>query len=418
MEYSKQNVSNYYLYDTQVENLFISEYMASAPGDFVKAYLLASMYAQFSMPADDPIIANAAGIAPERMEECWAYWEKRGVVRRIWDDPEHRSGCRVEFVNLKEEVFGGRTPAKDARSRSAGAKLDDKALARLYRDVEAATDRQLAASEHEGIAALLAEYAMSPEFILCGYRFCASHRRSSKTPYVSTVLKDWKSKGLSSPSQVEEYLDGLDKHYDLYRRIFKELGFSRSATEEEKRIMNKWFDDFGFDLDKIREACSKTAGISNPNINYVDAVLTAWHKESGRALEDSEGLLTSRIEQLYEKDRQQNAAKTEAVRREIFTRIPRIKTIMEELRSCSFNVSRYMLMGENGKASAAGERKKIEALRAERAKLLNEAGYAANALDTVYTCSKCKDTGLLEDGTRCSCYKEKMDLLTKREGNE
>ena len=410
MDYSRQNISNYYLYDTQVENLFIAEYMASAPGEFVKAYLLASMYAQLNMPADDRIIAKAAGVAPEKMEECWAYWEGRGVVRRVYEDPENSSSCRVEFVNLREEVFGSREPAA---KKSAAARLDDKALARLYRDVEAAAGRMLEATEPEEIASWLSEYAMTPEFILCGYKFCAARRRSTRCRYVGTVLKDWKSKGFASPSQVEEYLQGMDRHYDLQRKIFKELGFTRSATEEEKRIMNKWFDDYGFDLEKIREACGKTAGIANPNINYVDAVLTAWYKESGKAPEDSAQLLTSKIEKLYEQDRQQNAEKTKQIRSEIFTKIPRIRSILEEIRSCSFSVSKYLLMGESGREAAARERAKIESLRKERDGLLTRAGYPLNALDTIYTCSKCKDTGQLEDGSRCSCYKDKMRLLTQ-----
>ena len=415
MDYSKQNVSNYYLYDTQVENLFLSEYMASAPGDFVKAYLLAAMYAQLNMPADDRMIARSVGMPPEKMGECWAYWEGRGVVRRLWDDPEDPSGFRVEFVNLKEEVFGSREPAK---KQTAGARLDDRALARLYRDIEAATGRMLDSREPELIATLLTEYGMTPEFILYGYRFCAEKRKSSRGPYVQKILIDWKSKGFTAPAQVQEYLDGMDRHYDLQRQIFRALGFNRSATEEEKRIMNKWFDDYGFDVDKIKEACSKTAGISNPNINYVDAVLTAWYKESGKAPEDDKELVTSKIERMYEKDRTENAAKTEAIRREVFTKIPRTKAIMEELRSCSINVSRYMLMGESGKASAAAERAKIEALRKERTRLLTDAGYGPDALDQIYTCSKCKDTGLLEDGRRCSCYGEKLRLLTDQEGQK
>ena len=414
MEYNKRNISNYYLYDTQVENLFLKEYMASAPGEYVKAYLLASMYAQLNMPADDAALAQAIGMAPEKMAECWAYWEGRGVVRRVYADPEDERYSRVEIVSLKEEVFGSRAPAQE--SKSAAIRLDDKTIARLYRDIEAATGRMLESTEPELVASLLAEYGMTPEFILCGYQFCSAKRKSNRGTYVAKVLKDWKSMGLSSPAQVEEYLQGIDRYYDLQRQIFKALGFSRSATEEEKRIIKKWFDEYGFGIDKIREACSKTAGISNPNINYVDAVLTAWHKESEKPSLDSRETLLSRIEQAYEKDRRENGARTESIRREIFTRIPRIKTIIEELRSSSFNVSRYMLMGENGKEAAARERKKIEELRRERTRLLTEAGYASNALDPIYTCSKCKDTGLLEDGSRCSCYKEKMRLLTNQEG--
>ena len=48
MNFQKQNITNYNLYDTPVDNMFIGEYMATAPGDYVKVYLLALMYAELS----------------------------------------------------------------------------------------------------------------------------------------------------------------------------------------------------------------------------------------------------------------------------------------------------------------------------------------------------------------------------------
>ena len=36
MGFRKEKTSDYFLLDTSVENIFINEYMASAPGDFVK----------------------------------------------------------------------------------------------------------------------------------------------------------------------------------------------------------------------------------------------------------------------------------------------------------------------------------------------------------------------------------------------
>ncbi len=413
MEFSKQNVSNYYLYDTQVENLFLSEYMALAPGEYVKAYLLALLHAQMNLPMDDEALAKALSLPVETVLEAWDYWEERGVVRRSYPDPENRERFEVYFVNLKEEAFGRRSPAQKSGS---AVQLDDRDLSRLYRDVQTATGRMLEAREPEEIAAWLTEYRMSPEFILYGYKFCAAKRKSTRSRYVGEVLKDWKSKNLSTPAEVEEYLSEMDRHYDLYRRIFRELGFSRSATEEEKRLMNKWFDDYGFDLSRIFEACKKTAGITNPNIHYVDAILSAWYKEERGGKAADPGAQQGGVEALYEKDRRENAEKTERIRREVFTRIPRIKDIMEELRACSIDVSRSMLLGENGKARANQLRGRIEELRAERARLLTAGGYSPQALDTIYTCGKCKDTGVLEDGTRCSCYQEKMRLLAQQEG--
>ena len=39
MTFRREKIKDYFLLDTSVENLFINEYMAAAPGDFVKVYL-------------------------------------------------------------------------------------------------------------------------------------------------------------------------------------------------------------------------------------------------------------------------------------------------------------------------------------------------------------------------------------------
>lgn len=412
MDYSKQNVSNYYLYDTQVENLFLSEYMASAPGEYVKAYLLALMYAQLNKPADDRMIARSVGMAPEKMAECWAYWESRGVVRRIYADPEDSASFRVEFVNLREEVFGSRTPA--APEAKASARLDDKALAKLYRDVEAVTGRMMEAREPEEIASWLSEYGMSPEFILCGYRFCTAKRRSNRCRYVATVLKDWKSKGFSSPAQVEEYLEGMDRHFDLQKQIFKALGFSRNATEEEKRIMNSWADDMGFDEERILEACAKTSGISNPNINYVNSILRSWHAEKTRPRTEADYIAA--VNTLYEADRARNAELSEKNRAKIMSEIPELEAVNEEMKDAGFRMSRANFMGESGKAVIAREDARRKRLLSRRAELLAAHGYLPDALDAIYTCRRCKDTGVLADGSRCPCYDQKLALVRENIG--
>ena len=43
MTFRREKIKDYFLLDTSVENLFINEYMAAAPGDFVKVYLFAQM---------------------------------------------------------------------------------------------------------------------------------------------------------------------------------------------------------------------------------------------------------------------------------------------------------------------------------------------------------------------------------------
>ena len=44
MGFKREKRKDYFLLDTSVENIFINEYMVSAPGEFVKVYMFAHMY--------------------------------------------------------------------------------------------------------------------------------------------------------------------------------------------------------------------------------------------------------------------------------------------------------------------------------------------------------------------------------------
>ena len=39
MSFTREKIRDFYLLATDVENIFINEYMPAAPGDFVKVYL-------------------------------------------------------------------------------------------------------------------------------------------------------------------------------------------------------------------------------------------------------------------------------------------------------------------------------------------------------------------------------------------
>ena len=417
MSVNKQKVQNYYLYDTEIEDLFISEYMPSAPENAVKVYLLALMYAKNDMPLDTPAIAKKLRIEARQVDAAWEYWHKTGIVRRIIRDPKRPAEYDIELLNIREMMFGRRPePAQAAVSEPFA--LDDEAFAKLLRDIESTTGRLLEAREPEEVASWIAEYGMDPDVILMGYRYCTQRGKSNRCRYVAAILKDWRAKGLVSVEQVEDSLAAADRHYEYYRAVMKELGFHRSATEPEKRIIDSWFDKMGCSLDDVMDACRRTTGISNPNINYVNSVLAARFNEK-KAQADSRPSaedVFAKVNALYEQIRRENEEKTARNRAEVFAKIPRMKSLTEELRSGGMAVSRAMLRGGSGSAAVAKEKAKLEALNKEKARLLAAAGFAPGAMDTVYSCRICKDTGVLDDGSRCPCFREKAEQIIKNNG--
>ena len=84
MDFKRERVKDYFLLDTSVENMFINEYMISAPGEYVKVYLFALMYADLGETISNEMIAKHLNIEHEDVLKAWTYWENMGVIRKIF----------------------------------------------------------------------------------------------------------------------------------------------------------------------------------------------------------------------------------------------------------------------------------------------------------------------------------------------
>ena len=90
----------------------------------------------------------------------------------------------------------------------------------------------------------------------------------------------------------------------------------------------------------------------------------------------------------------------------MYTKLPEIKEIDEELISLGMNLSRCLLGGKEKEVSDI--KKRIAFLEEERAFVMTENNYREDYTDVKYLCEKCNDTGVTEEGNRCSCTKERM----------
>jgi len=416
MSFQKEKIHNYYLYDTPVENVFINEYMIDARGEFVKVYLFALMYADNSLNMNNEMIARQLSIPEEEVLSAWTYWEKKGVIRKHYPDSSDRLHYSVEFLDLKGRIYGksakGKEKEKKLSDKLAGL-MDDSELRALYTRIEQITGRLFTAKEPEGILSFLSDYGFSPDAVAFAYDYCVKNRKNNKFNYVSAVLKEWAEKGLLTVEAINAHLQETDNRHYLYKRILKALGFMRNATEEERRIMDTWFDDLGVDIETVVDACKKTSGLSNPNINYVNKVLTAWKTEGKSRAVGTAGVpkdtSISSVIRSYEEDRQRNEAEAEKRREEVYLSIPRIREIEEEMRNLGLEISRAMLAGGTGAKGRTGElRKASDRLSQEKAYLLTENNFQLHYMDVWYTCPKCRDTGILDSGERCGCFGERL----------
>lgn len=106
---------------------------------------------------------------------------------------------------------------------------------------------------------------------------------------------------------------------------------------------------------------------------------------------------------LYHKNLQDERIK------EIYSKIPAIKTINEEIAKMSVLYASSKL---NGKENSFEKYKKdINDLKKRKEELLNQNHYPSDYLDLTYDCDECKDSGFV-DGKKCKCFKKaELELL-------
>ena len=400
-------MTDLYLKDTAIENLFISEYMVTSDGDYVKVYLFAKMLAGCGESTTNASLARELGLPLEKVLDAWNYWESRGLLQRQYrgSDPTEYD---LVFISPKQLMYG-HGPA--AREEGAGSGEDD-AIARLnaaswsqnalslFRSVETVLGRTLSAREMTDLQMWLEDWGMSAPVILRAYEVCIKERH--KTPehnYIAAIVRAWYEQHLFREDALESYLEDHDRRYNQDRRLFKARGFTgRMPTEEERRIMNVWLDDYMLDISTILEACRKTSGISSPNINYVHAILKDWKEGEKVTATGKKKLTSAQIEEIYKEIREKNEEITRRRKEEIYGKLPRVQEIDGRTRELSNDLFALLTRGKKDSPEFLQKESLRQALFNEKGRLLTETGYPEDYLKPVYTCEHCKDTGFLDNG--------------------
>ena len=406
MNFKTERIKDFYLLATEVENIFINEYLPQAPGDYVKVYLYALLYAKQQTEITHHGLAVQLGLKDSDVDLAWQYWERMGVVKReMRSDAELDYG--ITFVNLRELMYAGSLETPQKASKSSDALCED-ALREIFDFVENLKGQPVSPKEMQEIASWHSEMPAGPGLIQKAFEHCYE-KKKTQLKYIGAVIREWAKKGITTAEQADEYIEETSRRYGDYKRILNSLGVvGRMATDGERKIIDKWFDEMGFSLERILDACQKTVGIQNPNVNYVNKILENWQKEAasfGRDVNRKTTVSQTDLNSYYDFLRHDAERKAQEAKSEVYEKLPRIEEIDESLKDLGSRLSRAVLSGSED----LEEIKKLTTLlEQERAVLLTENNFPLDFTDVKYLCNECHDTGVNDAGRRCTCVRDRI----------
>lgn len=161
-------------------------------------------------------------------------------------------------------------------------------ISELFFIIETYLKHTLSSTDTNMVLYWLDELHFSTDLVEYLVEYCITKGHSSLR-YMNRVALGWADAGIKTVDQAK---DDAAAHSQIYYSVMKALGITgRNLVDSEVSLINKWVGEYGFDIELVKAACSKTiSAIQKPSFEYTDSILTNWRKKDVHTLKDVEVL--------------------------------------------------------------------------------------------------------------------------------
>ena len=161
-------------------------------------------------------------------------------------------------------------------------------ISELFFIIETYLKHTLSSTDTNMVLYWLNELHFSTDLVEYLVEYCITKGHSSLR-YMNKVALGWADAGIKTVDQAK---DDAAAHSQIYYSVMKALGITgRNLVDSEVSLINKWVGEYGFDIELVKAACSKTiSAIQKPSFEYTDSILANWKKKDVHTLKDVEVL--------------------------------------------------------------------------------------------------------------------------------
>ncbi|MCF0122418.1 MAG: DnaD domain protein [Lachnospiraceae bacterium] len=321
-----------------IPNEFVETYMPQANGEFVKIYLyLLMMTYKPNVHLTLSSLADIFSCTEKDILRALLYWEKAGLLALSFDGMNlngirflsvssakaskftdnaatgttpSSSGSLVPFETHSTEMSDIPTKTEDALSHEEAmptekfsqslqtARLSNRRVRKLQKENDEIRQLLFLAEQYMGrtlnstdISRILYFYDVLHfpmdllEYLI---EYCVS-KGSTSLHYIEKVGLEWHQNGIQTVKMAKSHTNTWNKHYYA---ILKAFGIrNRNPVPAETECMERWLKEYGFSMNIINEACSRTVTqTGHPSFQYAEGILSSWKKQGVQILEDIQSL--------------------------------------------------------------------------------------------------------------------------------
>ncbi len=252
---------------TPVDNLFFSEFMPDADGEAVKVYLYGLMQCRFPSMGDVSL-PEALNLSEGAVQAAFVYWQSKGLVRILKDEP-----LEVEYLTVEQPAATTAVPLKY------------QSFIRALNELIA--PRRFNMNELGHIYDCIETFHLEERTVLELVSHCMEEKgKSVRVQYIVTVAKSWADAGIFTYKQAQEYIANAAVRKHGATAVLRRWNKRRSPTLDEMAMYDRWVKEWGFDDEAILAVCPRLTNTSSPSFEALGDRLRELYEQNKVKAED------------------------------------------------------------------------------------------------------------------------------------
>ena len=267
--------------NTEIPDVFFTEYMSEASGDYTKVYLCMVFLAKFDKDIKLNDLSKKLNIPLAVIQNALTYWEEKGVITKKANGYILNSLQEIELHKLYKPnlTLSPEDIEKNEKNKYRAKAIES--INNLY------FQGIMSPAWYSDIDLWFKKYGFDEQVMIALFNTCFNNSALHKN-YVAAVADNWNKNNIKTYEDLEVYYQKYDKVNKIKKDITKKLGRYDPLTQFETAIIEKWVVDYGYTMDIINIALKKTTSKANPSFDYFDKLITNWHENNLKTKEDVE----------------------------------------------------------------------------------------------------------------------------------
>ena len=286
----EQNDKQLLFSETQIPDIFFTDYLPALPGDYLKIYLYLVFLSKYKKDIKINDLSKKLSLPAKAISDGLKFLEESKLILKKTTGFIVIDLQEVTLNNLyKPNLTQSKETVENVAKNQARAKAIEHINNMYFQGI-------MGPSWYNDIDLWFRKYNFDEQVMITLFDYCYNRSALHKN-YVQAVAEAWGANKIHTWNDLDAYDQKQEKMKNIKKIIAKKLGKHSGLTQYEEAYIENWVLDFGYDMNIIEIALKRTTYKQNPTFEYINSIITDWHDRNLKTPDQVEAFLEQRKKQ-------------------------------------------------------------------------------------------------------------------------